>query len=192
MQSYNGFRERPDKDGLYGFIRQPVVLDEMNDIIAEGPIYVSGNPKSFDGRYMTFVGEKDGWMMYRACDRRKKPFPPPHSTRVEPRKMMKQHSHDQRPSVTKQEAKKNVPLPKKQGSGRTTRPTKEKLQKTGERKPTLTYRQEWTRCNNERCKKCKESLGHGPYWYAYWREGTRVRKKYVGKELGPELRNRKK
>ncbi len=30
MRNYNGLRERPDTDGLYGFIRQPVLLDEFN------------------------------------------------------------------------------------------------------------------------------------------------------------------
>jgi hypothetical protein len=27
----------------------------------------------------------------------------------------------------------------------------------------------------------KAPAGHGPYWYAYWREGPKVRKKYLGK-----------
>jgi len=27
------------------------------------------------------------------------------------------------------------------------------------------------------CKSCP----HGPYWYQYWREGKRVRKRYIGK-----------
>ena len=98
MQSYNGFRERPDADGLYGFVRQPVVLDDVNEIVATGSVYVAGNPKSFDGRLVTFVREEDGWMIYRLVDRRKKPYPPPNSRRLEPHKMiMKPPSHESRP-----------------------------------------------------------------------------------------------
>lgn len=41
-----------------------------------------------------------------------------------------------------------------------------------------TFRQEYVRCGKKGCKKCP----HGPYWYAYWREGKRLRKRYVGKE----------
>lgn len=43
---------------------------------------------------------------------------------------------------------------------------------------SVTYRQEWVYCGKE-CKRCP----HGPYWYAYWKEGGRTRSKYVGKEL---------
>ncbi len=39
-----------------------------------------------------------------------------------------------------------------------------------------TLRSEWVRCG-KRCGGCP----HGPYWYAYWREEGRVRKRYVGK-----------
>lgn len=49
------------------------------------------------------------------------------------------------------------------------------------------YRQEFTRCNNERCKKCREGKGHGPYWYRYWWEDGKTRKKYIGKELPADL-----
>jgi hypothetical protein len=30
----------------------------------------------------------------------------------------------------------------------------------------------------------------GPYYYAYWREGKKVKKKYLGKDLPPELQSR--
>lgn len=43
----------------------------------------------------------------------------------------------------------------------------------------VTYRQERVRCGKESCTRCP----HGPYWYAYWREGGRVRSRYVGKDL---------
>jgi len=44
-----------------------------------------------------------------------------------------------------------------------------------------TLRCEWVRCCNPRCRACP----HGPYWYAYWREGKRTRKRYIGKQLPP-------
>jgi hypothetical protein len=47
-------------------------------------------------------------------------------------------------------------------------------------KGAITYRQERVRCGREGCATCP----HGPYWYAYWREGGRVRSRYIGKELG--------
>lgn len=43
----------------------------------------------------------------------------------------------------------------------------------------VSYRQERVRCGKESCTRCP----HGPYWYAYWREGGRVRSRYVGKDL---------
>jgi hypothetical protein len=49
--------------------------------------------------------------------------------------------------------------------------------------PDGLYRLEYTRCNRSSCKKCLEGKGHGPYWYRYWWEGGKTRKKYVGKEL---------
>lgn len=45
----------------------------------------------------------------------------------------------------------------------------------------LTYREEWVRCGKAKCRKCSEGQGHGPYWYAYWREAGKVKKKYLGK-----------
>jgi hypothetical protein len=45
----------------------------------------------------------------------------------------------------------------------------------------VTYRQERVRCGREGCTTCP----HGPYWYAYWREGGRLRSRYIGKELAP-------
>jgi tetratricopeptide (TPR) repeat protein len=44
----------------------------------------------------------------------------------------------------------------------------------------ITYRQQYTRCGKERCRKCREGTGHGPYWYAYWSEKGRTVSKYIG------------
>jgi hypothetical protein len=45
-----------------------------------------------------------------------------------------------------------------------------------------TYQRELVRCGKEHCK-CAGGELHGPYWYAYWKEGGRTRSKYIGKEL---------
>lgn len=49
------------------------------------------------------------------------------------------------------------------------------------------YKQEAVFCGKERCKKCAKGEGHGPYWYAYWWEGGKTRKKYIGKTLPASL-----
>ncbi len=43
--------------------------------------------------------------------------------------------------------------------------------------PSVRLRQQWVRCGKESCTKCP----HGPYWYAFWREGGRRHSRYVGK-----------
>src|SRR5260370_22012678 len=47
----------------------------------------------------------------------------------------------------------------------------------------ITYRQQYTRCGKERCRKCKAGAGHGPYWYAYWSENARTVSKYIAIRL---------
>ncbi len=42
------------------------------------------------------------------------------------------------------------------------------------------YAQEYIRCGKN-CGKCP----HGPYWYAYWRAGGKLKKKYIGKTFKP-------
>lgn len=46
----------------------------------------------------------------------------------------------------------------------------------------LTYRREHVRCGRPGCTTCP----HGPYWYAYWKEDGRTRKRYVGRTLAGE------
>ena len=43
----------------------------------------------------------------------------------------------------------------------------------------LSYR----RCGKANCSTCVEGPGHGPYWYASWRDGGRVRSRYLGREI---------
>lgn len=45
----------------------------------------------------------------------------------------------------------------------------------------ITYQLQYRKCGKPTCGTCKESQGHGPYWYAYWREGSRLRSGYIGK-----------
>src|SRR2546427_7666870 len=42
-----------------------------------------------------------------------------------------------------------------------------------------TIRREHIRCGNPDCQQL-----HGPYLYAYWKDGKRLRKKYIGKTFG--------
>lgn len=66
-----------------------------------------------------------------------------------------------------------------------------KLHKTGVRRREgdiiirpYTYRLERVSCGKRRCGRCAGvKLAHGPYWYAYWREGQRTRSKYIGKKF---------
>ena len=51
----------------------------------------------------------------------------------------------------------------------------------------ISLQRQYVRCGKERCSTCAEGQGHGPYWYAYWRAGPKVRKRYIGKELPRQL-----
>jgi DNA-binding SARP family transcriptional activator len=52
----------------------------------------------------------------------------------------------------------------------------------------VTYSRQSRRCNKPDCPSCALGApGHGPYWYAYWREGRRLRSRYVGKALPPGI-----
>src|SRR5579863_4996819 len=47
---------------------------------------------------------------------------------------------------------------------------------------TITYSQQYRRCGKLNCRACRPGApGHGPYWYAYWWEGERMRSRYLGK-----------
>jgi hypothetical protein len=48
-----------------------------------------------------------------------------------------------------------------------------------------TYQQRMKRCGKPACRVCAAGAGHGPYWYAYWREGSWVRSRYIGSDLAP-------
>lgn len=47
---------------------------------------------------------------------------------------------------------------------------------------TVTYTQQYRRCRKPGCGTCKDGApGHGPYWFAYWREDGTVHSRYLGK-----------
>lgn len=50
----------------------------------------------------------------------------------------------------------------------------------------VVYRQQIARCGKARCRKCREGIGHGPYWYAYRTENGITTRTYIGKQLPPE------
>jgi DNA-binding SARP family transcriptional activator len=46
----------------------------------------------------------------------------------------------------------------------------------------VTYNRQYRRCAKPGCPSCGANRpGHGPYWYAYWREGGRQHTRYLGK-----------
>jgi hypothetical protein len=45
----------------------------------------------------------------------------------------------------------------------------------------ITYQLQYRKCGKLTCSTCHDGQGHGPYWYAYWHEGARMRSGYIGK-----------
>ena len=52
----------------------------------------------------------------------------------------------------------------------------------------ITYHLQYRKCGKPSCSTCRQGQGHGPYWYAYWREGSRLRSGYIGKVLPDGVR----
>jgi hypothetical protein len=50
----------------------------------------------------------------------------------------------------------------------------------------ITYQLQYRKCGKSNCRTCRTGRGHGPYWYAYWHEGTRLRFCYIGKRLAQQ------
>jgi hypothetical protein len=46
---------------------------------------------------------------------------------------------------------------------------------------TITYQLQYRKCGKPTCRTCRMGPGHGPYWYAYWRDGSRLHSAYIGK-----------
>jgi hypothetical protein len=50
-----------------------------------------------------------------------------------------------------------------------------------------TLRLEMVRCGKDRCKKCAQGSGHGPYWYLYFPRNGKLLSRYIGKVLPDDL-----
>ncbi len=54
----------------------------------------------------------------------------------------------------------------------------------------ITYQLKYRKCGKPTCRTCREGQGHGPYWYAYWHDGSRLKSGYIGKgssEMGSNV-----
>ena len=51
----------------------------------------------------------------------------------------------------------------------------------------ITYHQQVTYCGKPRCRRCREGIGHGPYWYAYQTVDGQTIRTYIGKNLPPDV-----
>jgi len=51
----------------------------------------------------------------------------------------------------------------------------------------VTYSRQYRRCRKPGCGQCADgNPGHGPYWFAYWRENGRLFSRYLGKTMPAE------
>jgi len=50
-----------------------------------------------------------------------------------------------------------------------------------------TLRLEKVKCGKPGCKSCPHPQGEGGYWYLYHREGGKLKSRYLGKQLPPDL-----
>lgn len=70
-------------------------------------------------------------------------------------------------------------------------PTKNKNRELLERQKigNIIYQLELVKCGKEGCK-CRRGELHGPYWYAYQRQGKKFKSSYIGKtfKLPPETK----
>ena len=65
--------------------------------------------------------------------------------------------------------------PRRRAAGRPFAPIEIKGEMIGLR--SITYERRHVLCGKPRCRKL-----HGPYWYAFWKQGGRVRTAYIGRE----------
>ncbi len=52
----------------------------------------------------------------------------------------------------------------------------------------ITYHQQVSYCGKPHCRRCREGIGHGPYWYSYQTVNGRTVRSYVGKNLPAEMK----
>ena len=51
----------------------------------------------------------------------------------------------------------------------------------------ITYELQYRKCGCPGCK-CHHGQPHGPYWYAYYRTGNKLKSQYIGKEKKEVIR----
>lgn len=51
----------------------------------------------------------------------------------------------------------------------------------------ITYRQQRKYCGKARCRKCRDGIGHGPYWFAFHMVDGKTVQTYIGKQLPPDV-----
>src|SRR5258707_15345601 len=51
----------------------------------------------------------------------------------------------------------------------------------------ITYHQQVSYCGKPHCRRCREGIGHGPYWYAYQTVNGRTVRTYIGKDAPAEV-----
>src|SRR5712692_8466982 len=51
----------------------------------------------------------------------------------------------------------------------------------------ITYHQQVSYCGKPHCRRCREGIGHGPYWYAYQTVNGRTIRTYIGKHPPSEM-----
>ena len=51
---------------------------------------------------------------------------------------------------------------------------------------TVTYRAEYRRCSTPGCR-CQRGERHGPYFYAFHKQGGKTIRRYVGRTLPPDV-----
>ncbi len=63
----------------------------------------------------------------------------------------------------------------------TQRTAQERINDTGKEVDELSFVYRGVKCRRKLCRHCPHF-----YWYAHWREGAKVRVKYIGKQLPVE------
>lgn len=53
----------------------------------------------------------------------------------------------------------------------------------------ITYALQYRKCGKQNCATCRNGRGHGPYWYAYWRDAATQRQRvgYLGKAVSSDI-----
>src|SRR5258708_37214736 len=51
----------------------------------------------------------------------------------------------------------------------------------------ITYHQQFSYCGKPHCRRCREGIGHRPYWYAYQTVNGRTIRTYIGKHPPSEM-----